>query len=293
MSQLPTIAEQCLALLKRLGLTAQRRVTVLVLTDGFSVVQLDNGALGVAMSYVRLPVLVREHIESSLIAYTAEDPLLFGLLFNTPPDPEREMLYHSIRAALLAALSEPVLCYSSQFGLMVENGVPKSLLSEAQCAVVIGFGGLMMHMVGSSRLERLHVVDLTYPQRKREMSAVVDALRLARPELTLTISDGTDLPKLVTKADLIAITGSALCNGTLDSLLAMSSNSQVIVQGQSIAMHPGPLFDRGVIAVVTTRKPKQIVAAAQSDRSGVTLSRWLEGGLPFSTIRPLASSESR
>ncbi|MFZ0603302.1 MAG: DUF364 domain-containing protein, partial [Roseiarcus sp.] len=76
-------------------------------------------------------------------------------------------------------------------------------------------------------------------------------------------------------ADLVCITGSALCNGSMEQLLrAASGCGRVIVQGQSAAVHPAAFFGRGVAMVSTTLKPANLI-----DLPDAAARRALEGGL--------------
>jgi len=128
----------------------------------------------------------------------------------------------------------------------------------------------------------LHVVDLAYPKFQQEIDKALDDYRKRAPAKTITVSDGHDTAELMQQVDLVSITGSALCNGTLDSLLSWAKAvPRVIVQGQSAAIHPKILFERGVDLVATTLKPHQVVSAAKADTSGSALRPFFEGGLPW------------
>ena len=60
--------------------------------------------------------------------------------------------------------------------------------------------------------------------------------------------DGGQTLRLIEEADIVCITASTLCNGTLESLL--SKSKVVIVEGPSGGVLPQPLFERGVTHLV-------------------------------------------
>lgn len=284
-----SIAADTLRYLDGAGLLRGRRVADIVLTHGYAGVVLDTGAAGWALNYAA-SVEGLERREASWLSRTSRDPLLRDALFGTVPgEPDTACL----RTALLAALSEPALAAPAAYGLHIQPDLPAYCLVGTRDAAVVGFGGLMWRMLGVPALRSLCVLDLTLPERRREMESVTAAMRMARPDVAVRLSDGGDWRAVFDRCDTLAITGSALCNGTLDALIAATGPGQtVIVQGQSVALHPRALFERGVAAVMTTRKPPQLAALARADRSGATLRPWFEGGNARLCLLP-ADGDSR
>jgi hypothetical protein len=122
------------------------------------------------------------------------------------------------------------------------------------------------------------------------MEAFAARQRRARPELDFSLSDGSDLGPRMRGADLVCISGSTLCNGSLERLLEAASNCRAIVlQGQSAGIHPAALFLRGVSLVSTTLKPADLVESF--DRN--LLTGLLEGGLPPIYMTPVERKSTR
>jgi hypothetical protein len=270
-----SLLDDCLAAAEADGLTAGRRIAGFVPTATFFAVALDDGSAGWCFSYAGLPPgeAARRYAD---LTRRSDDPLLRDRLF---PADGADPFVAPVRAALLSALAAPVWRAPARFGFEAHDGVPDALIGGAGRALVIGFGGLMFSLLAQPALRSLHVADLTYPDRRAEMEAVRDAMALARPGTSVTLSDGADGRQRFAEAELVAITGSALANGTMDGLLArVRDGTVVLVQGQSAAVHPAPLFRRGVAAVISPDKPAAMLEAARRDPSGAALAPWVEGG---------------
>lgn len=273
------LAQDCLRHLDEAGLVAGRELEEIIFTDFYSATLLDDGAAGWALNYAAARPWRRR--EKSWLRRVRQDSLLRRTLFSTALPAEAA----GLRAALLGALSLPVLRAPARYGFRSAADLPPALLTGARRAAVVGFGGLMWRLFGMPGLRSLRISDLGLHPRRREMESIAAAMRLARPALRIELDDGSDLA--LQDCDTVSITGSALCNGSLDNLLAAThAGQQVIVQGQSIAVHPQALFDRGVAAVLTTRKPPALLPLARADRSGNALRPWFEGGNELLCLLP-------
>ena len=292
------ILGEVLGTLEAEGRVAGRAIGAIHLTPYFTVVELDDGSVGAGMSYYGDPGSLRERLPAA----PAADPLLLGWLFRDP-DPLSRLgarpeqgwhLIRSLRTAILSALSAPALLGGVPGGFEVSSTPPVDPFSTASRAVVIGFGGYMDRLAASPRIEHLHVCDLGYSSRRAEMEAFADAHRAGHPSKRITFSDGSDAESRIKGSDVLAITGSALCNGTMERLLSIARGGPaVVVQGQSAGVHPLPLFRRGVCMVATTRKPPELARMAASDPSGQALRPFLEGGLPWVYLVPEAAVAGR
>jgi hypothetical protein len=270
------------------GLLAGRSVRSVHLTPYFTVVELSDGCVGAAMSYYGRPDDLRPRLPPA----TADDPLLLRWLFpaeGTPAGPgERlRLLRLSVCTAILGALSAPCIRGGGDATFSVADTLSFDPFAGVRRAVVVGFGGYMPQLAAAPGVERLHVCDLGYPARRTQMDPVMDGFRTTHPGKRFSISDGSDLASQVAETDLLAVTGSALCNGTLESILdATPERVRVIVQGQSASLHPSALFARGVWLTATTLKPPDLVPAAAADPTGRQLRPYLEGGLPRLYLLP-------
>jgi len=275
------ILKETLVVLRDHGLLTDRTVRVTYLTPYFTVVELDDGSVGAAMSYYGPP----DDLVASAPQATDDDPLLLRWAFAAAPSsvtsPNRyRLLQLSIATAVVGALSAASIRDGGDETFSTTDTLPFDPFAEARRAVVVGFGGYMPLMAAAPGIQSLHVCDLGYQARRAFMDEELDRLRAANPKKLITISDGADIISRVGEADLLSITGSALCNGSMERILdAASQSARVIVQGQSASLHPAALFARGVWFVATTLKPAGLVQAAATDPNGNSLRTYLEGGL--------------
>ena len=249
---------------------AERRIAHLRLSPFFNMVALDDGSVGAAANYAGLSQSALEARRSEWELAIPRDPLL--LTMTAAPG---DKLLMSLRTAIASALAAPVIRQGGDSSFAVRSSVPQGLFGGARTAVVIGFGGYMAALAASRGIARLHVADLLFARRRAEMDGARQRFLAARPELDMTFSDGSDIARRMAGADLVCITGSALCNGSMEQLLrAASGCGRVIVQGQSAAVHPAAFFGRGVAMVSTTLKPANLI-----DLPDAAARRALEGGL--------------
>ena len=293
-----SILDDTLRLLEEEGRLTTKSIRSVHLTSYFTVVELEDGSVGACMSYYGSGPFGA--VRRELGAILAEDPLLIRLLFRgerrgrwgLPQDQER-LLMECLRATVLSALSVGVLVAGGDTTFSVSTSPPSGLFSGAESALVIGFGGFMELLANDASVNELYIHDLAYPIKRSEMDAVVSRYRQRNPGKTISLSDGRDTKERMRGVDLVAITGSALSNGTLDALLGMAVGiPRVIIQGQSAAIHPKALFDRGAHLVVTTLKPRELVSLAEVDPSGEAMRSLLEGKLPMIYLAPCAGGLS-
>jgi len=137
--------------------------------------------------------------------------------------------------------------------------------------------------LNSPDVESVHVCDLVYsnPCERDRIDREARKLRSRFPHKSLTVSDGSDFASRVKDCEICAITGSALCNGTLGGVLQECEDCDlVILQGQSGSIYPEYLFREQLIDVlVTSIKPVQLLSVARQDFN--LFHTVLEGGLPL------------
>lgn len=289
-----TILRETLADLRSAGELEGRTVRAVHPTPYFAVVELEDGGVGAGMSYYRCnteqAILFREQIQ----AFVKSDPLLLGWLFEEPQPWARvgregedgQRLILALQTALLSALSARCLRTGGD-DFRALSSPPDSVFAGATRALVIGFGGYMTHFASREPFRQVHVCDLYYHHKTGMMEQFADRYREKRPELQLTLSDGHDTESRMREADIVTITGSTLCNGTLEQLLEMARGGpRVVVQGESAGILPGALFRRGVSMSATTIKPLELARLAGLDPSGDRLKPLLEGGLDWTYFLP-------
>ena len=134
-------------------------------------------------------------------------------------------------------------------------------------------------LITAPEVDAVHIADLDYLRFRTEMESALDGSRASDPLKSITLADGSDLLDPTHGSEFVAITGSALCNRTLEPVLAsVGAGARVVVQGQSAAIEPAAMFDRGVAAVMTTVKPPALVAAAAARIDGSAMRPLLEVG---------------
>ena len=280
------ILEETLTTLRAGGLVEGRALRDVHLTPYFSVVGLDDGSVGAAMSYYGRPDDLRRLVP----APSPADPLLIGWLFREPGADEDDrswLLRLSLRTAVLGALSARCIQAGGDGTFSATAELPFDLYAGARRALVVGFGGFMDRFAAAPGIEHLHVCDLGYAARRGQLEREADTFRAAHPGKRITLSSGSDLTERLGESDLVSVTGSALCNGTLEMILeGVKPGQTVIVQGQSASIHPAALFRRGVRAVATTLKPPELAGRAAEDPTGQNLRPFLEGGLRWVYLVP-------
>jgi hypothetical protein len=261
---------------------ASRRIRELHLNNYFTVVELDNGSTGACMSDYRLNQNQTAHLRRALLENLCRDPLLLSTI---APFAAGGGVAGSIQSAVVSALSAHTIRGQGDAHFTCSDIFPRCFFDAADKVVIIGFGGLLDHIVDNTEATHVHVSDLRYSASREQFDASLNRYRCRR-DVQITISDGADSLDRIREADLVAITGSTLGNGTLDGLLpACARCTRVVLQGQSAAVHPKVLFESGIHLIATTRKPGSVVAAA-SDLTGRSLRTFFEGGLPWIYLSP-------
>jgi hypothetical protein len=293
-----TILDETLQILQDHGALAGRRIRALHLTPYFTVVALDGDDVGACMSYYTLSPSTMETIGRRLADALAEDPLLLRWLWDGPaarcgdvPPGQERLVVTALKTAVLSALSAPILRSGGDAAFSVHRSQPFDPFATARRALVIGFGGYLDHLARTEHITELHVSDLLYDRERAKMEAAVETYRRLAPGKRITLSNGGDTRERLREADAVAITGSALANGTMEDLLqAGGPQTRVVVQGQSAAIEPSALYRRGVHLVATTLKPQKLVNLAAEDPSGEAMRPLLEGGLPTLYCAPRPAS---
>jgi len=153
----------------------------------------------------------------------------------------------SIGVAAMIALSQPLVTPRS----LLERGfeIPEGDSDFASCVhsedvvAVVGYGGGIKRLLW--RCRELHVTDLR-PRADFQTMLVTGKSISFVPEETV-IHPESENESVLGRATAVAITGSALVNGTFDELLAYARNARLVtVYGASAGMIPDVLFASGV-----------------------------------------------
>jgi uncharacterized protein (DUF4213/DUF364 family) len=157
----------------------------------------------------------------------------------------------SVGVAALSALSQPFLTPNAldARGISVAGGDFLHHLKQEDCVALVGFGGWVSRLRG--RCREVHVTDLR-PRREFQAMVVADAITYS-PDW-VHVHGPEDNAEVLRRADAVAITGSALVNGTMVDLLEYSRRARLVcLYGASAAFIPDVLFERGVDLVQAHR----------------------------------------
>jgi hypothetical protein len=259
------------------------QIESIFLSNYFNVIRLNDGSTGACMNYFRFKSEeATEKTRAWLLEQVERDRLLMGYLNE---DGEPDLLQLSLKACLVSALSQNLLKRDDLF--RVSHRFAPCFFPHADSAVVIGFGGYMDYLIHMTDTKQIHVSDLYIHHRTRTIRNRLEFYKEKFPEKVITFSDGSDNRERLAGADLVSITASAFCSGTMDELLEEAGDCKtVIVQGQSGAIFPEVLFEKRVSLVSTSMKPANLVELARSDPP--QFKKLLEGGLPVIYLEPLA-----
>jgi uncharacterized protein len=192
----------------------------------------------------------------------------------------------SVGVAALSALSQPFLTPNAlgARGIAVTDRDFSSLLEQEDRAALVGFGGWVSRLRG--RCREVHVTDLR-PRNEFQAMVIGDAITYS-PDW-VRVHGPEDNPEVLGRADAVAVTGSALVNGTMADLLEHARRARLVgVYGASAAFIPDVLFERGVHLVQAHR-----VSDPQAFEQGMLEEMSLEGSIQrtqiFQTLRRNAS----
>lgn len=270
--------------------TARVPIIEMHLTRYFSIVELADTSVGACMSYYRLADNVLRATEDILTGQLSGKPaaaidqaeideLISPTVSNTG---QRYLVATSLMASITSALSAPVIRAGGDEVFATVCRRPSPWVNNAESALVVGFGGYLEALATANTIKKLHIIDLFYEARRSFMETELDVYRCKFPKKVITASAGLPVTNRFRDYDLISITGSALCNGTLEGILAAArSDSILVLQGQSASLHPKKFFEEGISWVSTTLKPPGLGRIACGDYNGSSLRPYLDGGLPL------------
>ena len=232
----------------------------LCLDSLFLSVRLKDGSSGAAMNYdlEGVPDITPtqiDHTRQRILEKLPGDPLLWDYLHTGDSD---SLAHQALWVAILSALSSPILQNPErlkQLGLKSQNGRIPLQHFQAQGVrkvTIIGFGGYLEEALTQDWLETVYCCDFLaldenfqrynpYPFRIKEEAE--------KRGLQVVYDDGQNASALIDEADLICLSASTLCNGSLEALLPPDPRI-VILEGPSGGVLPGPLFERGVTHLV-------------------------------------------
>ncbi len=268
------------------------RITNIVLDQLYVVVALDNGNQGVALNYqnslstYRMDHTTYRSFANYLLEQAKTDPLLSNTLLQT--ERGETLCEASLAVAISSAVAQSYLIDEclNYAGLVSQNdAIPlTSLVQDGDTVTVIGFGGYLLQAVNEPRVKRLIVADLkvSHPVTAARLRERVASWKPQLARRSFELHDGLHSDDLIRKSQIACITGSALCNGTLNQLLDAAHNCRtVIIQGHSAGVYPLALLQRGVHYVVQSVIETDILRIAQTyDQSSVDFGQAIDRLIP-------------
>jgi uncharacterized protein (DUF4213/DUF364 family) len=160
----------------------------------------------------------------------------------------------SIGVAAMIALSQPLVIPEALLDRGFET--PATDTDFASCVraddvvAVVGYGGGIKRLLGKCR--ELHVTDMRSREDFQTVLITGEGIGFAPEEVCIHSKD--ENRDVLGKATAVAITGSALVNGTFDLLLSYAKNARLVtVYGGSAGIIPDVLFANGVHMVHSSR----------------------------------------
>ncbi len=291
--QRPEILCETFTDLKAKGPSCARGIRRVALGNYFTVVELDDCSIGAALSYYQGSSEALQTASARITDLAGSDRWLDGLLFGDSTSsllqgitsvPENLVLM-SLLAAVVSALSASLIMEGGDETFFAAPSIPFDPFDGVNSAVILGLGGYLETLMMKEEIKHVHVADLKHSVQ--DMKRSISRFGKCASNKFVTFSDGSDTVGRLQTAELVCITGSALCNGTMEAVLDAAQHCRrVIVQGQSASIHPRAFFRRGVDLIATTVKPIELIKCAESDPSGRQLKQFLEGGLPWIYLLP-------
>lgn len=258
---------------ERLGLQPER-VSRFGLKPGWNAVIGENGCCGIAMSFGgNNPNYDRAQTDFEIGELKAcIGAPLFDLARDNLGSPA--IRRRSIAVAAMNALSQPLvrdkILEEKGFEVAVEVS---RLVKEGDVIAIVGYGGLVKEYTG--RCRELHVTD------QRPVSSFVTTMIGESVEHfpdNVCIHPENENEEVLSRADVVFITGSTLVNGTFDELARYAKNARLrCLYGSSAQLVPDVLFENGIDVVmsvaITDPAQFELDVKLASDMEGALKSR--------------------
>jgi len=191
------------------------------------------------------------------------------------------LLCTAVSVATLNALSQKLIAnkYLRRYGLIVKNKFaqyPLGYINKGDIVAIVGFGGPLFEIVEKSPASKIYVTEMRPLEEFYSLSLLEGKLVEDFTDTRLRIYSAEDNKKILPRADVVFITGSALANNTMNDLLNYCKNARnVIIYGISASIFPIPLFRRGVSHINTIKIHAPIEAIKSLHNYGYRGDSWI------------------
>ncbi len=239
---------------------SQLRLDDLYVCSPFTVVQLNDGSIGSAGNYDvqnHTPGYEPTRVREKYLQSATDDPLLLQTLLD-----DQSLVGRSIHVAVLSALSQSLLnpIRLRPFGLacnpvVILHEAIRATLEPGDVVSLIGFGGGLDTFCVSELVKHLYVCDFMFQHQEYREIAWRRIKHLGGDPSRVTLVEGNSSRAAIASSEVCFITGSALCNGTMETLLSDARQCrEVTVQGPSCSLWPIEFFRRSTTQLLTTIK---------------------------------------
>jgi Putative heavy-metal chelation len=238
----------------------------------FVAVRLPDGSIGTAMDYSSYG----PKPDGVKLAHRSYPTM--QILEGTTGRADRS---RALFVALLGALSRPCYRRSALHGQGLRfdtcsyaqqrrhplEDLSRTLLSHtldgASSVAVVGFGGFMEMYAELDSVDQVLVCDQDLSWREGRVNDTIARLNQAYGRTKISLAG--DLRRLLTECDVVQITASALCNGSMDKLLDAINGKPLVVVGPSGALVPAVWVTLGARLICTELRPAGYWWAYQYD----------------------------
>lgn len=224
----------------------------------FVSIRLNDGSVGAAMNYDlegahSITYAQVDQTRRELLERLQRDPLLWEYLRQPSDSLGRQALF----VALLSALSAPKLLDVAWLDRQGWSSTAQriSLRSfqhlKPRTVTVVGFGGFLEEALAQDWLEQVNCIDFLANDPEFQRINPYPFELKDKAKMQVIYDDGTNGRALIDESDIVCISASTLCNGSLESLLPSPRDRRIVIlEGPSGGVLPGPLFERGVTHLV-------------------------------------------
>ena len=218
-------------------------------------VELSDGSRGLALNYdqeghQQLSLSLLRRLGQRLLERSKQDPLLGETLFGLDDSPTLRSVAVALVNALYASLQ-------SGGQVVLPGRLPlQSFAGLARHIAIVGFGGYLDEALHLPWLETVTCFDLNFSteeRRRQYLPYVQSVVEPRRAHMNVHLSDGRDQQEKLATAEVVCISGSTLCNDSLQPLLEQSLAAEhVLLEGHSAGLFPEALDRWKVHTVVRT-----------------------------------------